>query len=397
MNIFNLPDLGEGLQDAELIEWKVEEGDQVRTDQLIAIVETAKAVVELPSPQDGIISRLFAKPGDTVEVGAALVAFDSDESIDEESSTQSDMRESVSVVGNLESSNAEAVTEQFYFGGLEDTQRSAPRAENKPRFAASAPPLVAALARQLGLSDVLERSDYSAWTSEKLLQLYASQTQEGSEEEESGVAPVKLTGARKVMAQTMTKSHQHVPAVTLFDDADIGAWETKQDITLRLIRALIKACKKVPLLNAWFDEEEMSIQPFEDVHLGVAVNTEEGLYVPVIRQVQRLDTARIRTILDKHIAAIKTRQIKPQKLLGATISLSNFGTLAGRYATPIIVPPQVAILGAGKIHQLLKLDGERVAERPVLPLSLSFDHRAASGAEAALFLQTVIQDMQRRN
>lgn len=397
MNTFNLPDLGEGLQDAELIEWLVEEGDQVRTDQLIAIVETAKAVVELPSPKDGIIEQLLAKPGDTVEVGAALVAYASETSGDQASLVSNEAHESVSVVGNLESSTAEAVTEQFYFGEQNNAHYSGPRPKSKQRDAGSAPPMIEALARQLGLSDCLEHSDYSAWTSEKLLQLYASQTQEGSEEEESGVAPVKLTGARKVMAQTMTKSHQHVPAVTLFDDADIGAWETKQDITLRLIRALVKACEKVPLLNAWFDEEEMSIQPFEDVHLGVAVNAEEGLFVPVLRQVQRLDAAEIRTILDKHIAAIKTRQIKPQKLLGATISLSNFGTLAGRYATPIIVPPQVAILGAGKIHQVVKLDGENLAEIPVLPLSLSFDHRAASGAEAALFLQTVIQDMQRKN
>lgn len=424
MKTFKLPDLGEGLQDAELVEWLVQPGEHVVTDQLIAIVETAKAIVELPSPYEGFVRELFAQPGETVEVGATLISFADAPPSDEEgrevqvsaadiskadipganilegdSSDAPLQRHSVSVVGNLESARDEVVTETFRYGS--DASVPLPskggieRSPAKRRVLAT--PAVLAMAAKLGVTDELSKGEYSDWTAARLLDVYKTKSGKKPSDNNAGLAPIKLSGARKVMAQSMAKSHQQVPAVTLFDDADLGHWSAKQDITLRCIRAVIKACAKVPILNAWFDEEEMSIQPFDDVHLGVAVNTDNGLFVPVIRHVQTLVPQRIREILDKQIIEIKQRRIKPQKLLGATISLSNFGTLAGRYATPIIVPPQVAILGVGKLQQVVKLVEGQVVACPVLPLSLSFDHRAASGAEAALFLQTLIEDLQLDN
>ncbi|KZY57327.1 hypothetical protein A3735_18645 [Oleiphilus sp. HI0061] len=151
---------------------------------------------------------------------------------------------------------------------------------------------------------------------------------------------------------------------------------------------------KEPILNAWFDEEALGIQLFEDIHLGVAVNSAQGLYVPVIRKVQTLDDARIRKIMKKQIQSVHDRTIKPQKLLGATISLSNFGSLSGRYATPIIVPPQVSIMGVGKIRDEPVVENGQIKVGRVMPISLSFDHRAASGAEAARFMQAFIESLE---
>ncbi len=405
MKEFKLPDLGEGLQEAELIEWLVKPGDVVSVDQLIAIVETAKAIVELPSPYAGTISRLCAEEGETVDVGACLIEYDGalaeptqnslckQEPVTESLAEQKSESTSVSVVGQLQEASVNASEEHFEFGGVSDIE-DMPAPKIRSGDLMPAPPKVMAIAKKLGILDVLQTRDYSAWTMEALLALH-DQSSRVEQSKAAGARPIKLSGARKVMAQTMTKSHQQVPAVTLFDDAVIDAWAADEDTTLRLIRALTKGCAAAPMLNAWFDEEELTIQPFPDVNIGVAVNSAQGLFVPVIRSVESLQPTHIREILNKQKEQVNNRSIKPQKLLGATISLSNFGTLSGRYATPIIVPPQVAILGAGRMrHEALVKNGE-IAAAKVLPLSLSFDHRAASGAEAALFLATVIEDLEK--
>ncbi|MDX1451491.1 MAG: dihydrolipoamide acetyltransferase family protein [Oleiphilaceae bacterium] len=403
MKQFKLPDLGEGLQEAELIEWLVKEGDTVEVDQLIAIVETAKAIVELPSPYAGVIGKLAAAPGDTIAVGACLVEYASESGAEvHKTSTMERVEQkesaSVSVVGKLESASTNVETEQFYYGAAAANKLHGETGAKKPtkeqKSGMQAPPAVTALARKLGVESLLKTKPYSEWNAAALLALVEPDTQKHDARPPDSRAH-KLSGARKVMAQTMAKSHQQVPHVTLFDDALIHTWQAKQDITLRLVRALVAGCQKVPVLNAWFDEEEMTIQPFDDIHLGIAVNSAQGLFVPVIRHIQTLNEIRVRELLDRQIEQVNARTIKPQKLLGATISLSNFGTLSGRYATPIIVPPQVAILGAGKIRKEVKAIDDEIAVVPVIPLSLSFDHRAASGAEAAEFLATVIADLEK--
>ena len=404
MQQFKLPDLGEGLQDAEIVEWKVAEGQVVEVDELLVVVETAKAVVELPSPIQGKVARLCAKPGDTVHVGETLVEY------------EGQGRESVSVVGELKTSHQATtdpvVEETFKIGSTlapepvsVPQQSSVNTGRNANPFAA--PPEVVAFAKQLGLEAELTGQNYGRMTKSVLAQIYEeaqkrnnseSETEEGNAD--SGRAPatnrvLRLSAAKRVMAQAMTQSHQHIPAVTLVDDALIDEWPANEDITLRLLHALIAACQEVPMLNAWFDEENLSIQTFSDINIGVAVNTKDGLFVPVLHQSQTLTTEQIRGQLDEMIEAVTRRTIKPQKLLGATISLSNFGTLSGRYATPMIVPPQVAILGVGKIRQQAIVKNNALAIGKIVPLSLSFDHRVATGGDAATFLNTVIAQLQK--
>ena len=397
MTMFKLPDLGEGLQDAEIIEWQVKKGEDVKVDQVIVVVETAKAIVELPSPVSGKIAKLCAKEGDTVHVGQSLVEYEGDKV------------ESVSVVGVLTDASEitqEVERESFVVGGVSNTaaisQETAVKSGKDPlaaqgrRQQALFSPDILAFAKQLGVEDQLRDLNHSEINKTKLAQIYEqvygkSDSSGTTVSTENPVIP--LAGTKKIMAQTMMKSHQHVPAVTLFDDAHVGHWES-EDITVRIIEAIIESCRKVPTLNAWFDEEALSIQTFDDINVGIAVNSNEGLFVPVLRNAQDVSPNRMRELIDKMILDVNKRSIKPQKLLGATISLSNFGTLSGRYATPIIVPPQVAIIGVGALRKEAVVKHDEIVIESVMPLSLSFDHRAATGAEAALFMKTLIDALE---
>jgi len=408
MSAFNLPDLGEGLQDAEILEWVITEGDTVEVDQLVIVVETAKAVVELPSPVNSIITKCCVKVGDTVDVGQALFEYVSEEAVIakgqvskaasvEQSKSSS---ESVSVVGVLPNSNDknDDQYENFSFSSVDEVNQYQPEVKKRrSNDKMLAPPNVLALAQKLGLQDVLLDNEYGCLSQKDLVAIYTKNhtkmTDENTSETKNKI--IKLSGARKVMAQSMTKSHQHIPSVTLFDDANIQHWEKGTDITLKLIESIIEATRQVPLLNAWFDEENLSVQLFDDVNLGVAVNAKDGLFVPVIRKVQSMQNEMIREVLDEMIDGVNHRTIKAQKLLGATISLSNFGTLSGRYATPIIVPPQVAIVGIGKIKQQPVVKKGALVVGRVMPISLSFDHRAASGADASAFMQAMIECLEK--
>jgi 2-oxoisovalerate dehydrogenase E2 component (dihydrolipoyl transacylase) len=421
MNEFYLPDLGEGLQDAELVEWKVKKGDFVKIDQLMVIVETAKAIVEIPSPVNAQVVEILVAPGESVKVGAPMLRYEQ-ATTDRKKTTvrkNSDAKnrdeplvrdhhealeegiQSISVVGELKQAD-EQQSSDLYELSVDDlavsgspSRVSANRIQVAENYRFS--PAIVAFAEKLGLEDYLSELDSEELSQSQLLAIYQ---QKGLPDKDLPIgercdAIHKLSGPRKVMAQTMSKSHEQIPAVTLFDDADITSWTADDDFTLRMIKAVIDACRAVPLLNAWFDEEQMSVQTFADIHLGVAVNAKDGLFVPVLRCAQGLSSERIRDILNKQRQSIDARKIKPQKLLGATITLSNFGTLGGRYATPIIVPPQVAIVGFGKIRSEPLLKDGLIQPGTVAPISLSFDHRAATGAEAASFMQALIDSMQK--
>ncbi|MDP2283383.1 MAG: dihydrolipoamide acetyltransferase family protein [Pseudohongiella sp.] len=322
MKFFKLPDLGEGLQEAEIVEWHVNEGDEVSEDQLILSVETAKAIVDLPSPQSGRIGKLFGKAGDLVHVGTPLLEY-----------ADADDDDTGTVVGKMQTAgSADVLDEDFVIG-------SPQRAED----------------------------------------------------------PHALKGVQRSMAVNMARAYAEVVKVTLHDDVDIEAWAPGEDATMRLVRAIAAGCAAEPKLNAWFDGRKLSLRLMPHIDLGIAVDTEQGLFVPVLRNITGRSRDDLRTGLDNLRAAVNARSIPPQEMTGATITLSNFGTLAGRYASPVVVPPMVAILGAGRIRRepvAIKVSGQdQVAIHRVMPLSLSFDHRAASGGEAARFLAAVMKDL----
>jgi pyruvate dehydrogenase E2 component (dihydrolipoamide acetyltransferase) len=203
----------------------------------------------------------------------------------------------------------------------------------------------------------------------------------------------RLRGARKAMSQSMASSRDEIAMCTVFDDADIEAWQAGGDITIRLIRAIVAGVQVEPGLNALFDPSGPSRKLMKEVHLGIAVDTGEELLVPVLRDVASQSPAQLRQSLDELKDRARTRSVTPEEMRSYTFTLSNFGTLAGRYATPLVVPPTVAILGAGKLQRdvVAGTSGPEIQTR--MPLSLTFDHRCITGGEACRFLAALIADL----
>jgi pyruvate dehydrogenase E2 component (dihydrolipoamide acetyltransferase) len=202
-----------------------------------------------------------------------------------------------------------------------------------------------------------------------------------------------LRGVRYAMARSMAGARDAVAPATLTDDADIEDWAAGTDVTVRLIHAMAAACTAEPALNAWFDGQRMARRLHTVVDLGIAMDTPDGLFVPVLRDVGRRAMAELRQDLDALRTQVKTRGISPEALRGQTITLSNFGMLGGRHASLVMIPPQVAIVGAGRIApQVVALEGQPAVRR-MLPLSLTFDHRAVTGGEAARFMAALVRDL----
>jgi pyruvate dehydrogenase E2 component (dihydrolipoamide acetyltransferase) len=359
---FNLPDLGEGLQEAQIIEWHVKPGDHVQVDQPLVSVETAKAVVEIPSPYSGEIIRLLGAAGDTIHTGAPLVCFD----------------------GAGQDTDAGTVVGRVEVGSR--PLQEAPAATGRPATAAKALPAVRALTRQLNVDlAMVAPSGPGGIITAADVQVAATGF--------VGAQAESLRGLRLAMARNMAAAQREVAPATIMDDADIEAWPPGSDITVRLIRAMVAGCRAEPGLNAWYDGHSMARRLIPQVDVGVAIDVEDGLLVAVLRDAAARGAADLRQGLERLRADAIARTIKPEELRGHSIALSNFGMIGGRYAIPMVMPPTVAILGAGRACKQLVPVNDAAAVRRVLPLSLSFDHRVVTGAEAARFLAAVIADL----
>jgi pyruvate dehydrogenase E2 component (dihydrolipoamide acetyltransferase) len=203
-----------------------------------------------------------------------------------------------------------------------------------------------------------------------------------------------LRGVRRAMARSMARAHAEVVPATVVDEADVGRWPEGTDVTLRLVRAIAAGCRAEPALNARFLSEAEGRVLEARVDLGIAVDLPDGLIVPVLRDVTNRTAADLRAGLDRLKRDVRARTTPLAELRGATITLSNFGMLGGRFAQLVVVPPQVAILGAGRIREDVRVVAGAIRITRLLPLSLSFDHRAVTGGEAARFLQAVIGDLE---
>jgi 2-oxoisovalerate dehydrogenase E2 component (dihydrolipoyl transacylase) len=204
-----------------------------------------------------------------------------------------------------------------------------------------------------------------------------------------------IRGVRRNMVRAMSAAHAEVVPTTLMDDADLHAWSPGEDIMARLIRALAHAAAVEPALNAWLNAKEGTLRRHSRVDVGIAVDSPEGLFVPALRNADRLDPAGVRAELNRLRDGVKNRSLPPEDLTGYTIMLSNFGVFAGKYATPVVVPPCVCIVGAGRLHHAVVPVLGGMETHRIMPLSLTFDHRAATGGEAARFLRALIDDLQR--
>ena len=424
---FYLPDLGEGLPDAEIVEWHVQLGETIRLDAPLISMETAKAVVEVPSPFSGKVVRRAGEAGDVILTGAALVEIELDPSLPQRADAQDtghhhgppaaapanaeaepannepEDTDAGTVVGAMESSNAVRTEQAIAIGGvkampavralakkmkvdltrvratgsdgvitLADVKAAAadPSALTTP-VAASAPAVIAPAARASAPTPAFDPPPA------------------GNDKDE----PIR--GVRRNMMRSMSAAHAEVVPTTLMDDADLNSWAPGEDITVRTMRALAVAAKTEPAMNAWLNAKEGTLRRHSAVHVGVAIDSNEGLFVASLKHCDSRDGQQLRAELNRLRDGVRNRSLPPEDLAGYTLMFSNFGVFAGKYATPVVVPPCVCIVGTGRLyHAVVPVLGGMETHR-MMPISLTFDHRAATGGEAARFLKAMIDDLQR--
>lgn len=452
---FYLPDLGEGLPDATIVEWFVKEGDVIRLDEPLVSMETAKAVVEVPSPVSGKVLKLAGGAGDVVITGSMLAVFQPDPNLPQRAEGQdtghhhgppkeeavavppplppqatpatdagkaaesSERDDAGTVVGAMQSSNAVHAEQAIAVGGVKampavramakklgvdltrvratgadgavtmaDVKQAA--ADGTAKVGAVGGTSVAATSQRAVVTEVA-----ASLASPSRTQLSASGKPMRTQPPGVSVTgqPEQLKGVRRNMARVMADAHAKVVPTTLSDDADVHAWTPGNDVTVRLVRAIVTACKTVPAMNAWFDGDKLTRTLHPHVDIGIAVDTDDGLFVPALRNADILDASGIRQSINRLRVQVEDRSIPASELSGYTISLSNFGMFAGRYATPVVVPPCVAIVAAGRArHQVTPVMGGFESHK-IIPLSVTFDHRACTGGEAARFLKALIDDL----
>jgi 2-oxoisovalerate dehydrogenase E2 component (dihydrolipoyl transacylase) len=372
MRIFNLPDLGEGLAEAEIREWFVNEGDEVKVDQPLLSMETAKAVVDVPSPHAGRISKLYGKNGDMIQTHEPLVGFDSEEQVVR--------KDKGTVVGNLEESENVLDEGDVIIGTHQKTMNSV-----------KVMPAVRSLAKQLqvDLNAVKATGPNGQITADDV-------KKHGGDVTTMSGKVLPLRGVRHFMALAMAESHKQIVAVTISDDADITDLPGDTDFTVYMMEAIVEGVKAEPAMNAWFDGKKMERILHDQVNLGLAIDTEEGLFVPVIKGIEKKSSNELRTEINKFKSAAKDRSLAPEDFQSGTITFSNFGVFAGQYATLIVVPPMVAIVGCGRIREIVGVNKGNIEIRRIVPLSLSFDHRAITGGEATRFLAAIIRHLQKK-
>ena len=374
--IFLLPDLGEGLAQAVIREWYVKAGDTVSIDQPLAAMETDKALVDIPSPFDGKILKIYGQSSDTIQTDSPLIMFEID--CDEKT-----FYASQTVVGSMDHAQRTLSKNSEIFDA-KPNNRLTPKAW--------------ALLQKYHLSDVFLSEHFSQHDiiTEDTLQIKINDiglrlSQQSDMPKQSGEG---FDSIRNAMFHNISKAHQTVAQVSLFDKADISAWPSKEDFTVRVLQALVKAVKDVPIINSHFDASNHSIKTFESVHCGIAMDSEHGLFVPVIQDLEKLSSESIREKINYFKDAVKLKSLQKSDTLSPTILFSNFGVFGAKYATPMVIPPMVCIVGVGQCHHdvVMNAQGE-IQNARMLPLSISIDHRIITGGEATRFLASLVRHL----
>lgn len=413
---FKLPDLGEGLTEGEIVQWLVKEGDRIEEGQVFVKVETDKAVLEIPSPRKGTVLRTGAAEGQTVQVGQVILV------IGEEGEKPAPMvkpevaqkRPSVGVVGELEEAPEET----------EIVEKRAPaEAITRPPTGGTqvlAMPAVRKAARELkvDLRTVKGSGPGGRITREDVEKASEKERERPPEERAVKAARkydiygyverVPLRGMRKTIARAMVRSKYTAPHVTAMDEADVTRLAALREREkeraaakgIRLtylpfvIKAVVGGLEEHPYVNATLDDENEEIVLKKYFNIGVAVDTKDGLMVPVVKNAKEKSILQLAEELTGLSEKARSRTIDLADLKGGTFTITNYGAVGGIYGSPIINYPEVAVLGLGRILEKPAVVEGRIEIRKMLPLSLSFDHRVVDGAEAARFLNTVIDHLE---
>ena len=398
--VFNFPDVGEGIHEGRVVEWLVAEGDTVAEDQAMLKVETDKAVVELPSPHTGTVLRLHVAADAAIFVGDALVTIGSpDEELPEDKASPAEA-----------STSSASVPVQVDVGAPAGPAVAARRPLATPRTRALARKLAVDLSQIVGSGsggritdeDVQRAADGGgvAPTAPAVPAGIVAATADGE------VERVPISHLRKMIANAMRASKHTAAHVTHVDEADVTdlvahyrrakpVIEERTGVRFTLlplfIKALVSTLEKYPIFNASVDEEKQEILFKKYYNIGVAVDTEEGLIVPVIRDADRKDLVELAAEVADKAERARSRELTLDEIRGGSCTLTNIGPLGGVFATPIINQPELAIVGLHAIKERPEVVNGEIAIRKMMYLSISFDHRYIDGAEAARFMSDMVR------
>jgi pyruvate dehydrogenase E2 component (dihydrolipoamide acetyltransferase) len=382
---FRLPDIGEGLAEAEVAKWLVSVGDHVNEDQPVVEMMTDKASVELPSPGTGVVVEQLVAEGDVVKTGAVLYVLETDTQIG-------------APTGHAPAAEGQA--------------KSTPAADvSSPGTGVLAPPAVRKLARELGvdLASVKGSGPGGRISAEDVQKHGARRAEKPGPTQVEGGQRVRLRGVQKRMAETMALSARSIPHVTGFHEVEAGAFA---DLAVRLrreaeskgarfpfdtllVRAAAIALRRHPIFNASIDEGQGEIVMHEDVNVGVATATPDGLIVPVVKHADTLDLNTLAAEVDRVASAAREGKTSVSDVQGGTFTISNTGAWRGGHGTSLIRPPEVGLVAFGRIEEKAVVRDGKVVARPMMPMSVTFDHRVIDGEAGlsfALTLRNLIED-----
>ncbi|KSV76295.1 Lipoamide acyltransferase component of branched-chain alpha-keto acid dehydrogenase complex [compost metagenome] len=407
--VIKMPDVGEGVAEAELVEWHVKPGDPVREDMVLAAVMTDKATVEIPSPVTGTVLWLGAEVGDTVAVKAPLVRIEiagegetAAPAVDNKLAAKAEEQPAVKVEATAPVAKPTQPVKVEAKAPIANGHATGERLEK-----ALASPAVRLRAKESGvdLRQVAGTGPAGRITHDDLDQFIARGAQPAPApaglQRKTAVDEIKVTGLRRRIAEKMSLSTSRIPHITYVEEVDMTALEDlrttmnrdrkpdqpKLTILPYLMRALVRTIADQPAVNAIFDDGPGIIHRHHAVHIGIATQTPAGLTVPVVRHAEARGIWDCATELNRLAEAARTGTATRDELTGSTITISSLGALGGIVTTPVINHPEVAIVGVNKLAIRPVWDGTQFVPRKIMNLSSSFDHRVIDGWDAAVFVQ----------
>jgi pyruvate dehydrogenase E2 component (dihydrolipoamide acetyltransferase) len=413
--VFKFPDIGEGLDEGIIVEWKIQKGQSVKMGEPLVTMETDKVVTDIPSPKDGTIAEMFGKVGETINVGDALVEIeiegvDGEAAQEEANKPEMVEEEGAGVVGTLEVADSSAVLSASTEGVTEDASSSV-----KSGRKALATPVARAMAKDLGV-DINQvtgtgpggrvmKDDIKNFAQNKGKAVATGSSSSTTIVEGEMTTEVEpLSQIRKTIAKNMIASKHNAAHMTLFEEVEISALDAvrkkfKEDFVNRgskltylafVVKATALALKKYRALNSEMDLDNSQMIYKKYYNIGIAVDTEKGLVVPVIRQADKLSIFDISLKIAEFSEKARTGSLTMEDMQDGTFTITSYGSIGGKFAVPVINYPQAGILGVGRISKQPVVINNEIAVGTVLPLSLSVDHRIADGGETARFLNQVM-------
>jgi len=420
-----LPDVGEGVAEAELVEWVVKVGQNVQEDEVLAAVMTDKATVEIPSPVEGKINWLGAEIGDIVAVGSPIIRIDVEGEGNSDDVVDTPPKEAVKVeaasapveapsdsapakLDSHSSAPAMVTTAPISRAAPSNAAASAPRAEGEKPLAS---PAVRKRAQNAGID---LRAVAGSGPAGRITHDDIDQVMSGAASPSAGgarrvgvadhsISEIKVIGLRRKIAEKMSTAKSRIPHITYVDEVDMTNLEdlrarlnqskredqTKLTVLPFLMRAMVKAIQEQPQMNAIFDDEAGVIHQYGGVHMGVAAQTPNGLMVPVVRHTEARSIWDCASEVSRLAVAAREGTAKREELSGSTITITSLGAMGGLVTTPVINHPEVAIIGVNKMQIKPVWDGTQFIPKKMMNLSSSFDHRVIDGWDCAIFIQRI--------